>query len=109
MSTYSLIDNADAVLIYSTKTGIEASAAGAPVIVAGEAWVRNKGFTRDATSPASYRNILDELPLRAKLDEKSRERALRYAYHFFFRRMIELPFIQETSDKQTHFRPQRYL
>jgi hypothetical protein len=100
LSTYSLIDNANAVLIYSTKTGIEASAAGAPVIVAGEAWVRNKGFTRDATCPESYRRILDELPFGSRLDEKSRDRALRYAHHFFFQRMIELPFIKETSDKQ---------
>lgn len=93
-STYSLIDNANAVLVYSTKTGIEASAAGARVIVAGEAWVRNKGFTCDATSPHTYRRFLDELPYQTSLPPKLRRRALRYAYHFFFRRMIELPFIK---------------
>jgi len=100
MSTYSLIDHANAVLIYSTKTGIEASATGAPVVVAGEAWVRNKGFTRDATCPESYCKILDELPFDSRLDEKSCQRALRYAYHFFFQRMIELPFMKETPKKE---------
>jgi hypothetical protein len=93
-STYSLIDNANAVLVYSTKTGIEASAAGARVIVAGEAWVRNKGFTRDATSPETYREFLDELPYKTSLEPELRRRALQYAYHFFFRRMIDLPFIE---------------
>lgn len=93
-STYSLIDNANAVLVYSTKTGIEASAAGARVIVAGEAWIRNKGFTRDATSPESYRALLDELPFKTCLEPDLRRRALKYAYHFYFRRMIELPFIE---------------
>ncbi len=93
LSTYSLIDMANAVLVYSTKTGIEASAAGAPVVVAGEAWIRNKGFTRDAIDPHSYRAILDELPFADRLSPPLKERALRYAYHFFFRRMIDLPFM----------------
>ena len=93
MSTYSLMDHANAVIVYSTKTGIESSAQGMPVIVAGEAWIRNKGFSLDATSPESYRAILDTLPLKAPLTEAQRERALVYAYHFFFRRMIDLPFL----------------
>ncbi|MFQ5563982.1 MAG: capsule biosynthesis protein [Parvularculaceae bacterium] len=94
LSTYSLIDCANAVLVYSTKTGIEASAAGARVIVAGEAWIRGKGFTMDASSPRSYREMLALLPFRDRLPEDLQERALRYAYHFFFRRMIDLPFIE---------------
>jgi hypothetical protein len=65
------------------------------VIVAGEAWVRGKGFTRDATSPESYRAILDELPFSSRLGQHEHERAVRYAYHFFFRRMIELPFMTD--------------
>ena len=97
LSTYSLMDHADAVLLYSTKTGIEASAQGLPVVVAGEAWIRNKGFSQDATSPDSYRRILDGLPFRRRLAPPERERALRYAYHFFFRRMIELPFLDPTG------------
>ena len=94
LSTYSLLDNANAVLLYSTKTGIEASAQGLPVVVAGEAWIRNKGFSHDANSPQDYRAILDQLPFRDRLSSEARERALRYAYHFFFRRMIELPFLE---------------
>ena len=97
LSTYSLIDQANAVLVYSTKTGIEASAQGVPVVVAGEAWIRNKGFTQDASSPASYREILDGLPLQGPLPPDQRARAMRYAYHFFFRRMIELPFLVDAG------------
>jgi hypothetical protein len=93
MSTYSLMDHANAVIVYSTKTGIESSAQGMPVIVAGEAWIRNKGFSLDAVSPESYRAILDTLPLAGPLSEAERERAVLYAYHFFFRRMIDLPFL----------------
>ncbi len=97
LSTYSLLDCANAAIVYSTKTGIEASAQGLPVVVAGEAWIRNKGFSADADSPEAYRAILDGLPFAGPLDEAKRERAQRYAYHFFFRRMIELPFLKDAG------------
>lgn len=100
-STYALMDRCDSVLIYNTKTGIELSATGIPVIVAGEAWIRGKGFTRDARSPEDYDNILDTLPLGARLTPEELFDAKRYAYHFFFRRMIDLPFI--SSPKQYSF------
>jgi hypothetical protein len=67
------------------------------VVVAGEAWIRGKGFALEATSPADYFAILESLPLPRRLDAATQERALRYAYHFFFRRMIPLPFIRETE------------
>ena len=104
LSTYSLLDHANAVLLYSTKTGIEASAQGLPVVVAGEAWIRNKGFSQDAVSPQSYRQILDGLPFKGRLGPEARERALRYAYHFFFRRMIELPFLEPAGPAEFEIR-----
>ena len=51
------------VIIYATKMGVELTALGIPVIVAGEAWVRNKGLTQDATSKAHYFELLSQLPL----------------------------------------------
>jgi hypothetical protein len=91
MNTYALIEGADSALIYSTKTGVEIASRGIPVVVAGEAWIRGKGFSIDATSPEHYRDIVAALPARARLPEAQRERALRYANHFFFRRMVPLP------------------
>jgi hypothetical protein len=93
LSTYALAARADTVLIYATKMGVELSAVGIPVIVAGEAWVRGKGFTQDVSSPEDYRRRLDRLPLCRRLDELARELALRYAYHFFFRRMLPIEFV----------------
>lgn len=88
ISTYALAELCDSVIIYGTKTGVELTSVGIPVIVAGEAWIRNKGVTDDAQSPESYRRILDALPKRARLSAQTVQRALKYAYHFFFRRMI---------------------
>lgn len=90
LSTYTAMAQCNAALIYGTKMGVELSAVGLPVIVAGEAWIRGKGVTFDATTESDYFRLLDALPLSQRLADDVRERALKYAYHFFFRRMIPL-------------------
>ena len=94
LSTYTLMSLCNSVIIYGTKTGVELTSRGIPVIVAGEAWIRNKGLTCDASSPEEYFRILDRLPFTAGLDAGTIARARRYAYHFFFNRMIPLAFIE---------------
>jgi hypothetical protein len=101
-STYALCEAADSVIIFNTKTGVEIAARGVPVIVAGEAWIRNKGFSFDASSAEQYFELLKQLPLRSGMAEHAQELAERYSYHFFFRRMIPLPFI--TTSKPGRFR-----
>ena len=67
ISSYMLAEHANAVIIYATKMGVELTALGIPVIVAGEAWVRNKGLTQDATSKAHYFELLSQLPLAGRI------------------------------------------
>lgn len=88
ISTYVLSELCDSVIIYGTKTGVELTSVGIPVIVAGEAWIRNKGLTFDAKSEDEYQELLERLPLRERLAPELIQRARKYAYHFFFRRMI---------------------
>jgi predicted nucleic acid-binding protein len=98
VSTYAAMSQCDAVIIYGTKTGVELTSMGIPVIVAGEAWIRNKGVTMDATSATDYFRLLDQLPLGRMLEPGVVERARKYAYHFFFRRMIPLEFMKPKPD-----------
>lgn len=95
ISTYAVMLRCNTVLIYATKTGIELSSFGIPVIVAGEAWIRGKGFSHDAATPEEYFAILDRLPLPERMETAAVERAKKYAYHFFFRRMIPLEFVRQ--------------
>ena len=97
MSTYALMSLCNTAIIYGTKMGVELTSVGMPVVVAGEAWIRNKGITHDATSPQEYFRILDQLPFAARLSDDLLARARRYAYHFFFNRMIPLPFIEPNA------------
>jgi hypothetical protein len=105
VSTYAAMLKCDSVIIYGTKTGVELASIGIPVIVAGEAWIRNKGLTIDAATEAEYFEILDRLPVCRRLDDAAVREARKYAYHFFFRRMLPLPFI-EPMDKAPNFRLQ---
>jgi hypothetical protein len=93
-STYVAMGACDTVIIYGTKTGVELTSVGIPVIVAGEAWIRNKGVTIDPPTQADYFRVLDTLPLRRRMSEEDVARARRYAHHFFFRRMIPLEFME---------------
>jgi len=95
ISTYTAMEQCDSVIIYGTKTGVELACMGIPVIVAGEAWVKNKGLTTDPVSREEYFRILDSLPRGRRMEGKAIERARRYAYHFFFRRMIPLEILEE--------------
>ena len=97
MSTYALMSLCNAAIIYGTKMGVELTSVGKPVIVAGEAWIRNKGLTLDATSPEDYFRILDTLPLADRMPDEQVTRARKYAYHFFFRRMVPVPLLVPTG------------
>lgn len=99
VSTYAAMSACDSVLIYGTKTGVELTSIGIPVIVGGEAWIRGKGITIDASTPEEYFQHLDKLPLRKRLDPDTLGRARMYAYHFFFRRMIPLQFMTPVPQK----------
>jgi hypothetical protein len=94
VSTYAVLMHCDAALIYGTKMGVELTSVGIPVIVGGEAWIRNKGLTLDAGSAEEYLAHLARLPFGKKLDAETVTRAKKYAYHFFFRRMIPVEFME---------------
>ncbi|MCA8962057.1 MAG: capsule biosynthesis protein [Planctomycetes bacterium] len=103
VNTYAAMERCNAVLIYGTKTGVELTSRGIPVIVAGEAWIRNKGLTIDARSRDEYRSIIAGLPLtESRLPAETVRRAKRYAYHFFFRRMIPVAAIEPLEGDAQH-------
>jgi hypothetical protein len=95
VSTYRIMKECDSVLIYNTKTGIELSAIGIHVIVAGEAWVRNKNISIDVECPKKYIEVLNTLPLNKRMNSKQLVRAKKFAYYFFFQRMIPVKFMKQ--------------
>lgn len=91
VNTYDLMDLAHVGLVYTTTVGMEMAMKGIPVIVAGDAHYRGKGFTIDPQSMDEYLRALDrslEREFREPIDSSRIELARRYAYRFFF----EYPF-----------------
>lgn len=99
VSTYAAMFRCDTVIIYGTKTGVELTSFGIPVIVGGEAWIRGKGITIDPSTPEAYFQALDSLPIQKRVTGEQLIRARKYAYHFFFRRMIPLKLMQPVEGK----------
>lgn len=97
-STYALAEIMNCCIIYNTKTGIELSALGIPIIVAGEAWIRNKGFSLDVSSKDEYREVIARLPVADRLSGEKHLLAKKYAYHFFFKRMIDVACVKKDGN-----------
>jgi hypothetical protein len=97
ISTYAVMLKCDSVIIFGTKTGVELTSLGIPLIVAGEAWIRGKGISMDASTADEYFRLLDKLPIGSRLSDAEVRRARTYAYHFFFRRMIPIEYMRPTE------------
>jgi len=103
ISTYKLIDQSRVVIVYNTKTGIEAAYRSKPVVIAGEAWIRGKGIGWDARNSQDYLEILNLFKRSLEMTAEQKTRARQYAYHFFFRRMIRLQIFSEPSSSENLF------
>jgi len=94
INTYDLVEVADIGLAYTTTVGMEMAMAGIPVIVAGRAHYRGKGFTIDPETLDEYQAALTRL-LEAGAGRRPSpdqvELAQRYAYRFFFEFPFDFP------------------
>jgi hypothetical protein len=96
LSSYALINASNAVLVYSSTTGLEAAVRGKPVIVAGDVHYRGKGFTVDLETPDDLTRVMREAARDLSADQVALAR--RYAYAYFFRLMTPVPgFLRQTS------------
>tara|TARA_Y100000992_G_scaffold301711_1_gene273344 strand:+ start:424 stop:2955 length:2532 start_codon:yes stop_codon:yes gene_type:complete len=86
VSTYDLIDESNAVIVYNTKASIEASAMRKPVIVAGDAWIKSLSFSLNPESIEDYFKLLHNFNVR--LNDEMHLDALKFFYYFYFRRMF---------------------
>ena len=107
-STYDLIERCQYVSAYSTKTAIEAAMMGKPVVVCGDAWVRNKGISIDPKSEEHYFRILSNPSQNLQLQKSQQLNALKYAYHFFMRRMLDIDCFSQDRKGQLVFEVKKF-
>ena len=90
ISTYKILNYCNCILVYGTKLGAELCAKGFPVILAGEAIIRNKGFAMEPKNEKEYFDILKKLPIKEKMDKQNINEAKKFAYYYYFKRMLEI-------------------
>lgn len=98
IGTYQLIEQTNCSIIYGTKAGIEIAARGKNVVVVGDAWCRNKGFTLDPKDEQQYYEILLSEQLYKPLADNKIELALKYAYYIFFIKMVRIDTLKPLSN-----------
>jgi hypothetical protein len=93
ISSYTLAEMSDAALIYGARMGWEIAALGTPLIIAGEAFSRGKGFSFDASSRDEYLALLERSADLPRNSAAITRKAKKYGYHFLYRRMLDLPIL----------------
>jgi len=93
LSTYSLVEIADRVIVYSTTVGLEAARLGKQVLVCGKTNYRGKGFTTDIESREHLQETLAQPARELAADEIDLCR--KYAWHFFFNVNVPFPLLHE--------------
>ena len=97
IETSALAMKSKSILIYGSKAGIEFSALGKRIIVCGESWIKNKGFSIDPKSKKEYESLFDNFPESiTEMTEEEHQLAITFANYFFDRTAIYIPEI--TSD-----------
>jgi hypothetical protein len=97
-SSYDLARHCIASIVYNTKLGIELPPMSIPVIVAGDCWIRGKGFSYDVEGPGDLAAFV-RLGEALQVSAEQRERALQFAHYFYYRRCIDTPELTSAGSK----------
>ena len=97
LSSYSLAAASDLAVMYSSTIGLETMAMGVPTVVAGYPFYAGKGFGMEPQDREAYFKIVTHPEAVPPISADELERARRWAYYLFFRRMLILPDIVETA------------
>ena len=97
LSSYSLAAASDLAVMYSSTIGLETMAMGIPTVVAGYPFYAGKGFGMEPQDQEAYFKIVTHPEDVPPISDDELERARRWAYYLFFRRMLILPDIVQTA------------
>ena len=103
ISSYAIIEKSKFCIVYGSTIATEIASIGKNVLIGGESWIKNKNISYDPTSKAQYFKFIDQLLINSEMNDYTFIRAKKYAYHFFFRRMIPINLIEVRDAKYEDF------
>jgi len=92
ISTYNLLDEAQAAITYFSITGLEMACLGKPVLTCSKGTYYGLSFVSTLEMVSEYSKAVTNL-LRAKIDIEIARKAYRFAYHFFTYTSIPFPMV----------------
>jgi hypothetical protein len=95
LTAYELLTPGTVCLTYGGTIGLEMAARGVPVLAGGNAHYIDAGIVPKIATAGEYLHLLDNPAHLAKQAEKNRELAKKYAYFYFLRLMIRIPFYRD--------------
>lgn len=95
IKSYDLMDKAVLSITYDGTIGLELALLGLPVLVAGDSHYKEAGVVKKIETLSEYYNLIEN-PEELVLFAKSHiELAKKYAYFYFFKSMVRVPFYSE--------------
>ena len=91
ISSYDVLAELQAALVFGSKFGLEAAIQGKPVVTAGEAYFSGKGISFDPNSKDNYFELLDRVAQGLLPTSDMIETAIRFGYHYHVRRQMIVP------------------
>lgn len=91
ISSYDVLAEVQAALVYGSKFGLEAAIQGKPVVTAGEAYFSGKGISFDPKSKDEYFGLLEHVARGLVPTSDMVEIAVRFGYHYHVRRQMIVP------------------
>jgi hypothetical protein len=99
VSPYELMAELDVGLVYNSTLGLEMAYEGLPVVLAGDAHYRRYGLAFEPETTSEYLSLLEN-PDDIEVSDEMQRLARRYAYFFFFEKMIEVPVFRRAGGRE---------
>lgn len=96
INSYALAELSDKVVTYTSQIGPELAAMGKSLIIAGEAFYRNKGF---GYTPKTQKDYFDALKEIIQTQDFEKENALKFEHFLYFKMHYPLHLIVEDASK----------
>lgn len=103
VNSYQLAEETDFSLVYGSKMTHELSARGVKVIVSGDAWAKNKGFTIDPISIDDYFKSINECLSGkfSRLPHDFKDLALAFCYEFYYEWQIRINSLVDYNENES--------
>ncbi|MBN2121160.1 MAG: hypothetical protein JW734_08945 [Candidatus Omnitrophica bacterium] len=97
LGAHDLITSDTLCLTFTGTLGLEFATEGIPVLVVGKVHYKEAGVVYKVNTIEEYLRLLDDFQEVRRFSKNNKDLARKYAYFYFFRRMIEIPFYSKSQ------------